>query len=498
MRRACLCLQLALMAWLLCGCTQLLEERPAADLSARPPAAQMAAPAGDSAAGSSAHVMLYFLSADGSSLVPVAREIAVPGGVSPVRAALAALLAGPLEGEEGAWPDLGLPLVARSLEISGGVAIVDLPARVRTLPQETLYAMRAAIANTLTEFAQVQYVSVLVGGREEGFDLAATLPVGALARSADMNIAAAYDRMEQMRQSAGAFTQPTVVYLPAVDGKTVLPQVRSVDYAQMTPIEYLYTLLEELGEPGEGLASAATPAPMLFIDEMPEIVRTEDGAYRAIEIQFEAALDEALAAAGLTRGVYMAMLTHTLMGAVPGVEGLKVHIGEEILTSLLPEHTPDGAALSFAQTLATRDDFAAYIGAPVTVYAIDRGTGKLAAEQRILPQARQSAPRALLETLIAMWGDRAATAKLTGEDILAVAVDGEELAVNLSNAFADALMALPQAEAKAAVYAMVNTLTQGTRSGGVSFYFEGEQLETPLGGLEMRGRFARNPGMVVD
>ena len=37
-----------------------------------------------------------------------------------------------------------------------------------------------AVACTLTEFQEVSYVNVLVGGREEGLDLAGTLAVGAL------------------------------------------------------------------------------------------------------------------------------------------------------------------------------------------------------------------------------------------------------------------------------------------------------------------------------
>ena len=498
MRKTALCLMLLVCMGLLGGCSQMLEERPGADMSVLVFAEQMAAPEQDFAAEGTERVMLYFLSRDGARLEPVSREIALPGGVSPVRAALSALLAGPLEGEEGTWPDLGLPIVARSLEISGGVAVVDLPARVRTLPQETLYAMRMAIANTLTEFSQVNHVSVLIGGREEGFDLAATMPVGALTRTADMNVAAAYDHLEQIRQSAGAFTQETVIYFPSEDGRFVLPIVRSIDYAQMTPIEYLYTLLEEMGDVGgSDLISRSLPAPMLFIGEMPEIVRTEDGAYRAIEIQFEAALDEALAAAGLSRGVYMAMLTHTLMGAVPGVEGLKVHIGDDVLTSLSAEQTPDLQPLVFAQTLATREDFTSYIGAPVIVYAIAE-QGGLTRERRILAQARQREARALLGVLLSMWGDRQELAALTDEDILAVGVEGNEMALDLSADFASALRALPEDEAKAAVYAIVNTLTEGSHSGGVSFYFEGEQMSQPLGLLEMRGRLARNPGLVVD
>ena len=49
-----------------------------------------------------------------------------------------------------------------------------------------------------------------------------------------------------------------------------------------------------------------------------------------------------------------------------------------------------------------------------------------------------------------------------------------------------------------AVYAMVNTLTEGENASKVQFFFEGEQVETLAGALEMRGAFVRNPGMVVN
>ena len=498
-KTAALALMLALCAGMLGGCSSQLEERAMTDISQIPIAVQQLAPVEDTIADGKARVMLYFLSADGSRLVPVSREIDVPGGVSTARAALQALLGGPNEHENGTWPDLGLPIVARSMEISGGVAVVDLPARVRTLSQETLYGMRVAIACTLTEFADIDAVNVLIGGREEGLDLGATFPVGTLQRTADLDLGASFARLEGLRQAGGAFEQMVTLYLPTADGRFVLPQVFSIDYAQMTPIEYLYTLLDVLGtEAGGGVGFASIPAPMMFINEMPEIVRTDDGAYRAIEIQFEAALDEALAASGLTREIYLAMLTHTLMGAVPGVEGLKVHIGDEVISSLSAQQTRDGRAFSFAQGLATRDDFVSCIGAPVTVYAIDGETGGLVAEERVLAHEKSRSPRALLETLVAMWGDRAATSALTGADILAVGVDGEEIAVNLSATFADALRALDEREAKAAVYAMVNTLTQNRLRGNVTFFFDGVQMEEPLGGIEMRGSLTRNPGMVVD
>ena len=369
----------------------------------------------------------------------------------------------------------------RLLEVSCGVATVDLPARVRTLSQEMLYAVRMAIANTLTEFAEISYVNVLIGGREEGLDLGATLPVGTITRVDDLDVGARYSRLHEQRLSPGGVTLLTTLYFPAAQGGLLLPEVRSIAYAQVSPIEYLYTLLEELGK-GAGLTLCAqdVPAPMDYIEEMPEIVRTEDG-YLAVELRMSDALETALDAAGLTLDTYMAMLTDTLMGFVPGVEGLRVMIGGRT-----------------AADLTTRSDFEGCVGAPVTLYVMD-GTGLLRV-QRVLPQALADDARARLGALMELGEEElfALPDGLTQEDILAVHAGEETIAVNLSGRFRDALAALAPAQERAAVYAMVNTLTEGTRASRVAFFFEGEQVQTLAGGLEMRGTFLRNPGMVVD
>lgn len=488
-KKGILLLMLLAAALALGGCSAQLEERAATSLSDRPVPAPVAAPQGDSFADGEESVTLYFLSEDGQSLVPVVRRLAVDGGISLPHAALEALLAGPLEGEDGAWPDMGLPIVARSMEVSAGVAIVDLPARVRTLPQETLYALRLAIAKTLTEFSAVTHVNVLIGGREEGFDLGATLPVGTLSRLEDLDVGTRYDRLDDLRQTAAGFTQATTLYMPCADACCVVAQVHRIDYAAMSPIEYLYTLLEEMG------SASGVPAPMLFINEMPEIVRTEQGAYRAIEIRFEPAIDEALAACGLTRGVYLAMLTHTLMGTVPGVEGLQIYVGDALITSLSAEETPDAQAISFTHAMATRDDFAHLIGSPVTVYVrAQDAPGKLEAAERVLAHDRQLQPRALLEAALS----EGLIPGVGAQDILGVSVQGTDYAVNLSAAAGEALAALEPDMARTAVYAIVNTLTQEARTGRVAFFFGGEQMQASAGGLEMRGWFSRNPGMVVD
>ncbi len=489
-KRGRLAALLLLALALLGGCMSEIEERAGVDLAAMPIAAPVAAPQEDGWTDGTMTAALYFLDEQGERLLPVTREIAVPGGELPAQAALRALLGGPLEGEAAWWPELGNVQAEAWLELSGGIATVNLPGRARALTPQMLYALRLAIAATLTELPDVSYVNVLVGGREEGVDLGATLPAGTLSRVTDPDVASQYRRASELAQDGGC-TRLATLFFPAPGGAFVLPSVRGVQLASTSAIDVLYTLLTELGR-SDAQAMENVPAPMDYIVEMPEIVRAQDGATRAIELRFSQELLGALEAAGLSRDAYMAMLTDTLMGFVPGVDGLQVEIGGERVTA------PEGGE-PFAQGLAARGDYLSWTGAPATLYAPGAREGTLKSVRAVLPQASQRSPRARLAGLMALEGaQRALPQGVTEADVLAVYVRGDNAAVDLSPAFAQALSALTPQQERAAVYAMVNTLTEDDGIREATFFFGGEQVEALAGGLEMRGSFARDPGMVVD
>lgn len=487
---------------LLAGCTTQMEERPMEDLSSAVYRVDAAAPQQDQYEAQTENVLLYFLDKDGVTLRPIAREIAAEGGMSRMEAALRALLDGPVPGEDDVfWPDMGSPNAVRRMELSDGIAVVDLPSRVRELPPDQLYAVRQAVANTLTEFPEVHYVNVLVGGREEGLDLAAQLPVGTLTRVDDPDTGAVYARLADQRQAGSGLTKLTTLYFPSEDGRYLLPQVRQVAYAGAAPIEYLYQILEELGRGAGREAQGGVPAPLKYITKMPEIIRTADGSYRAIEICFDAGLDAALAGAGLTRGVYTGMLTDTLMGFVPGVEGLQISIGQELVDELDAAQTPDGAEIAFEHALATRPAFAAYTGAPVTLYLPAEDGKHLVRTACIVAQGEQYDVRARLAGLMHVSeseGLAVLPAGLTDADVLAVYAGRREIVLNLSSGFASSLGALSPREQRMAVFSVVNTLTEGMSAQRVYFFFEGKQLEEISGEIDMRGYFVRNPGMVVE
>ena len=491
-----LALLLALTLTLLCGCEGMVSERPMEDLSGWTIETGADVPTQDAFAAETQMATLYLLSADGDRLVPVPAEVTMRDGESLAQAALTALLDGAKLGRTDAtWPMNGEGK-APTLSVSDGIATVNLPARYRALEPKTLFAVRQAVANTLGSLSGIAYVNVLIGGREEGLDLGATTPVGTLTRIDDLDVQGRYNRLDDQRLSGAGYTRLTTLFFPSADGKMLLPVVRTLAYdAGAAAIDCLYTVLEALGSvSADELIEQHVPEPMGYISEMPEIVRMQETGEQAIEIRFSGELTQALEEQKLTLGVYLGMLTRTLMGVVPGVDGVHVLIDDRAVSALGEADTPDGSTVSFQNELMESDDFLSWIGAPVVFYDEAEQSGKLVRVRCVMREREQNRPRAQLETLFSRWNEENASAG----DILAASVEAENVVVNLSARFGSWLQTLEADAARERVYAMVNTLTQGRRQQGVIFFFDGKQIDELSGGLCMRGRLLRNPGMVVD
>lgn len=489
---------LAILLLVLGGCKGVPQEREQVELTTMQIEEPASAPTQDGWSPHRIMVSLYFLDEEGERLVPVTRQIETDGELQ-ARAALWALLEGPLEGEEVYWPDLGDVHAEAWAEFSGEVATVSLPARARALSPQMLYAVRLAIAGTLTEFSHVSYVNILVDGREEGVDLGATQSAGTLSRVQDMDVGTRYRNLIAQGQDERGSTIRTSLFFPTTDGTHVLPTVRSVAFASTSAVDKLYTLLMEIGRVSpDDLLAQSVPKPMDYIIEMPEIVWAGEGAYRAVELRFSAELDRALLSAGLTRGIYLAMLTDTLLGFVPGVDALTVTIGGEAVIALAAEETPDAMPLSFERGMIRRGDFVRYAASPIVLYAPLADRGRVRAVVRALDQERQRDLRARLLSVMDLCKEAGLWQGLGEEDILGVYVQDDTALVNLSETVRRAIEALTPDGERATVYAMVDTLTEDEDIRCVAFYFDGRQIERLTGALEMRGRFLRNPGWVVE
>ena len=468
---------------LLSGCDSMVRERAMEDISALTIETGAQVPEQDAFADETRRVTLYTLSDDRETLVPVVREIACTGGESVAQAALDALM-----------DELDLEEVAAgraaALTLSSGIATVNLPARYRALEPQALFAVRQAVANTLGGLSGISYCNVLVGGREEGLDLGATTPVGTLTRAADLDMRALYNRLDDQRMAGTGYTRLTTLYVPTADGKWLLPTVRTVAYPEgAMPIDCLYAALEQLGSMApDSAVTQDMPAPMDYIEEMPDIL--QESGETVIEIRFNGDLPQALADSGLTMGIYAGMLTDTLMGIVPGMDGIRMLVEGKEIDGFAAEDMPSGQTMQLAGSLAVYADFDSMIGAPVTLYR-GNGEGSLIRSTAVLASGEAENPRAILEA----WMEQNGYAK---SDVLAISTEEKNVVVHLSAPLGEALEGMDETQARTAVYAMVNTLTQGRTQQGVIFFFDGRQLGELAGGLSMRGRLVRNPGMVVE
>ena len=485
-----LALLLMLTLALLCGCEGTVSERPMEDISALTIEPGADAPTADTFADQTQTVTLYLLSPNGERLVPVPADVTMREGESLAQAALTALLAGAKLGRtDASWPMSGEGR-APTLSVSAGIATVNLPAKYRALEPQTLFAVRQAVADTLGSLSGVTSVNVLVGGREEGLDLGATTPVGTLTRAADLDVRALYNRLDDQRLAGTGYTRLMTLYVPTADGRWLLPAVRTVAFsAGAAPIDCLYAALEQLGSMAPDSTTAQDmPAPMDYIEEMPDILK--EGSETVIEIRFNGELTQALADSGLTPGIYAGMLTHTLMGIVPGADGIRLIVEGKEIGGFASEDMPSGQAMQLEGSLAVYADFAGMIGAPVTLYR-GNGEGGLIRSTAVLASSEAENPRAVLEA----WMEQNGYAK---SDVLAVSTEEKNVIVHLSASLGKALEGMDDVQVRTAVYAMVNTLTQGRAQQGVIFFFDGKQLGELAGGLSMRGRLVRNPGMVVE
>ena len=489
-KKRLLLMLLTLALPLLSGCSDVIREREMAKVDPSAIAAGREAPEADGAEPESAACLLYFVNEEGTRLLPVTRELVFDRTENGAETLLSALLSGPEPGEKDAYWPVGMPLRGASVQVSDRFAAVDLPSAYRQLSPEMLYAVRLSVAETF--FAAGMRQVQVVGGREEGADLAGTMPVGTFQPGGGTDPQSRFVQLEDERQSREAFARTATLFFPAREGEFLLPAQRTLTCESASAVACLYAMLEELGRnPSEALFQERIPAPLDYMEEMPDIARAADGASRVIQLHFSASLEGALQSCGISRSLYLGMLTRTLMGFVPGVDGLTAIIGEESVTGI---RSAAGETVSLRDGILTSRIFSDFLAAPVTVYVKGKTPGRLSQKRVLLPSGQERNPRGIFGRMTELSSSETALPRETGVfDLLAYRREGEDLVMNFSGAFYDRLDALGEEGAKEAVYAIVNTMTEGNGLKGCVFFFGGAQKDG-IGSLVLRGRMVRNPG----
>ena len=494
--------------WALCllltGC-QSPETAPMATVTLPPAALKRTAPENDVNQNYTQTVTLYLPSLDGSQLIAVPATAALTASRHPAATLCEMLFAHP--GTEYARPvagDIQLDLSdTDAVEVSGSVATVSLGASALRLSHEQLFTVGQALANTLCQFGDLQYVNILIAGVQPGLNVAATLPAGSFRNNTVEDLATLWARASAP-SSAARRSFAVTLYYPAPAGKGVLCENRMLSFSSPDLTAMGVTLLEALSAGAESLVGVPV-CPDLKGMMRSDPVLDESGGQRRMVLRFTEDLNAALIDRGITRSVMAAALTYTFTTFLPGIDGIELRIGAEKITTLMPSGTYSGAGdtITLQDGLMRRRDFAPFLLSQCKLFFASQ-RGKLTAVYRPIPFFEVYNARALVQQM--MMGPQAFDSQLgllpvlpqglRDADLLGVSLEGNTLLLN----FSDQLQALSQdwdsdAERRM-VYALVNTLCEVPQVQKAAIYIQGEQPETPLHDIYLPGDFLPNYNLI--
>lgn len=491
------------------GCMDIIREQPPLEAPLSDIRIGYEAPRGDTIAPRTLPTaVLHYLSQDADYLAAAITQVSVPSGQSPAEAVLRKLLGPAPDGYRDVAPGVELQRVSNPVTVMENIAVVSLSAAARQLSLQELFVARMAIVNTLTELPNIDYVQVLVEGREEGLDLEVTMPCGALVRHAGGDIGALWNQMEVQRvqsaQQGGAqgLLKSVVLYYPAPGGRYITAQVRNIAFATTHPSVLTTGILTELAKPVGGGAPVVPNLTEALLTQ-PEAVYLQDTQEKIIRLRFAPELEGALLRQEVGKGVFLAMLTQTIIGFVPGVDALEVYFGQERVEALEGAQTVDWQDAAYPQGLLRRAEFRDYVGTMVPLRFARRDGQGLVQVDRAVPFRQADLPRVRLAQLFAgpnaYEGDSqllpVAPQDVGEQDVLAVQLIDDVALVNLSQHYAEGCASLSAQEVRNSVYAMVNTLADFPQVKRVALFVEGQQVERLSGQLECRGFFYPNPGI---
>ncbi len=506
--RKALCLMLAALLPLVSGCAR----HTAQDGAEGPRALPMAhvawqAPDGDYVAGETGLWTLYLPGKNGLNLV--AQHVqSIPGILlaEEAEAVVRELLSYPGNQQVDALGgDVALTLAAENpVEVSGGVVTVNLGSSALGLGYRGFYTLSLALAATLCELDSIRCVNVLVAGQSVGLDTSGTLAMGSLTAHPGENLPVLWEQMEAKKTPVGSDASTTpltsymTLYYPLENGQGISCENRTLTFPGQTPNQMAAEILDNLSQ-GSMYLTGVPEMPDLsaMMTHTPLTSELTDGG-RMITLNFREGADEEWRSMGLDPACMAAAICYSLTTFIPGVAGVAIRIGERPMTVLSSEIFGETAALG---GLIRRSMMTPYLMGRTTVY-FARGEN-LAPVEKNVDRGRTDSPRAQLAALMEGPGEQQRAEGMEAtlpdtvgeEDILAIAVEGDVVLVNLSESFRSEIQGWGRDGETLLCYSMVNTLCAGTGMKRVCFFFEGEQGEYIAGTIYWAGTFIYNPGL---
>lgn len=509
-KRACallLCLSTAALQGCTSGITALNHET---GVTLPPAQVSWKAPTGDTNQELTQSVLLYVPDITGTRLIAQPDRISYSAARHPAEATLRQLFA--FAGNSAATRlthDITLQLsTVNPVEISGDTATVNLGASALTLEHSELYVVCQAIANTLCQWGDIKYVNVLVSSAQPGLDVGASVPAGCFTQNLSDTIDTLSSYAQSLSQSSAdrRFSTAATLYYPTYSGKGILAETRVLNFASRDKTTLIETLLDALSSGAQRIQGVpAVPMLASYLNEEPRVQDVAVSGGQQAALYFRSSFNDALISAGIPRSVMMASLVYTITTFVPGISGVTVYIGDELVSAIVPSGVYEGAgeSIGFEGGLMRRSSFSAFLLSQVTLYFAD-GSEKLVATQRPVPYYQARSVRYLLNCLMqgpqpydSVGGLQAVMpADMKDADILGVAVTERRALINWSQGFMNACAEFDEAQERLLIYAAVNTLTELSEVGSAAFFIAGAQPDSLSGHMYLPGEFMRNMSLV--
>lgn len=447
------------------------------------------APIGDSRADRAQRITLYFISMDMQQLIPLSRSIRLMGDESAAEKALELLL-------ESTGTDSLLPVAPagtrlRFLEISQGIATVNLSVDALTLNAQELIWLKAAVVNTLIGLDGIKQVNVLIDGKEES---GAGLPNGTL-RFVSETLTALWAQQQADAQrfeenpAAAQILRTFTLYFGTQDQSRLLPELRELVLADGEPAVTLFEALRRGSDTGSRRVIPGSAMPSCT----PERLTLEDGR-RVIRFSFPVQIKAQLETAGIPAWQMYASLSYTLCRALPRVDGIMVCIDGDPLTGV---QGPQGR-LHFDGGIMTPAAFNDVVATMSTLYYAD-DSGMLTPVRWSMDCKSATAPRTLLCSLMEAPGTGLLPVMPEGvseADITGIRVEDGCALVNLSGNFYRLCQGMSRQQERLLVYAMVNTLCELEDVDRVRFYVSDQTVESLAGWIYLGTELMPNPGLI--
>ncbi|MDO5021954.1 MAG: GerMN domain-containing protein [Eubacteriales bacterium] len=388
----------------------------------------------------------------------------------------------------------------RAVEVSGKTATVNLNAATLALNTTEMALLCRSITNTLCAPGDIQFVNILVADKQTGTDIAGRMPMGSL-----MAVKNEEPVWEQLPQE-GRFSLNATLYYPALLGKGVLPETRSVAFADNTIEKMTEGLLTALSaEPSGGIQASPFPSLEQLLEKEILVSPAASGGGQIITLRFLQEANDAFINSGIPRSIMAASITLTLCTFLPNIAGVTIYIGEELISALAPTSLASGPIkLSFENGLLKRKDFVPFIASQVPVFY---GFGERLKNALVTTPFYESQNiRYIFDILtqdsnqfmLSQGLSRPLPSGLSGADLIGYTIDKDTLLLNFSSNFLDRLKGLSFMQEQIAVYSIVNTMCSVRGIRHVRFFIAGNQPESFSGSLYLPGEFLYNPAIIAD